>query len=201
MSGFRKEVVWMKKYARTHSCTYGRRTKDCHNSSLWAICAQVSLKLFPVYLSQILQIWQFLYDCDDLHSSNEIKIVWVTHNTITTIWFYFIDWNFERHEPNGGTDYNCANFYPPDFRWVDAPCYVSARPICELTNRYASAALLDKPLSGFVFCHLNSSYFKICKFASMKPRLLISHAGYAPIGFYLFSYLLYNVAIDVHIQV
>jgi len=41
MSGFR-EVVWMKKLM--HKRTDGRRTKDCHKSSFWALCAQVSLK-------------------------------------------------------------------------------------------------------------------------------------------------------------
>jgi len=40
MSGFGGEVVWMKKF--THAHTDGQQTKDCHNSSLWVLCAQVS---------------------------------------------------------------------------------------------------------------------------------------------------------------
>jgi len=39
MSGFREEVVWMKKF--THARMHWRTT-DCHNSSLWSLCAQVS---------------------------------------------------------------------------------------------------------------------------------------------------------------
>jgi len=59
----RRSCLNEKVYARTHSRTDGQRKRDCHNSSLCALCAQVSykIKLSVIHSTFILCLQFILY--------------------------------------------------------------------------------------------------------------------------------------------